>query len=212
MTYAPRSDVPPLRPDRGPRRVLHFVPSPDRKRVGPQADPVPDGCGAPPAEARREQGPENAPGAPKCRPPVKRGAPALHGRHVAILAGVLALSLTAVPALGADPVSGKASWYDYRHREAAAGPALREALGPDWRGQTVVVETNDRAVKVRLTDWCACGPRAGVPTVIDLDREAFAVLAQPSRGIIRVVVTGVRSGHSRPDPGHVKATWAFVPS
>ena len=36
--------------------------------------------------------------------------------------------------------------------------------------------------------YCACGPRKGVPTVIDLSDEAFSKLAALSRGVLRVTV------------------------
>ena len=36
--------------------------------------------------------------------------------------------------------------------------------------------------------YCACGPRKGVPTVIDLSDEAFSQLAPLGRGIIAVTV------------------------
>lgn len=83
-------------------------------------------------------------------------------------------------------VTGVASWYDWKTREAAAGPALRAMLGPHWRGRVVMVCAADRrvCVKVRLTDWCQCyGTR-----VIDLDRETFRLLALPARGLVRVSV------------------------
>jgi hypothetical protein len=89
-------------------------------------------------------------------------------------------------------ITGVASWYDWKPREAAAGPALRAMLGPDWRGQTVYVSRRicteagclTRTVRVRLTDTCACyGSR-----VIDLDRETFRLLASPSLGLVRVSV------------------------
>jgi expansin (peptidoglycan-binding protein) len=39
-----------------------------------------------------------------------------------------------------------------------------------------------------LGDWCACGPRGGTPTVIDLDDDAFRRLANLSAGVIAVTV------------------------
>lgn len=81
-------------------------------------------------------------------------------------------------------VTGKATWYVWHPGQAAAGPALRAALGKNWRGAYVRACTATRCVRVRLTDWCACpGGR-----VIDLDVRAFATLAAPSRGVIRVKV------------------------
>jgi rare lipoprotein A (peptidoglycan hydrolase) len=92
-----------------------------------------------------------------------------------------------------DPIAGTASWYDYMPRQAAAGPALREALGKDWRGQIVTVcvsrETSSACAKVRLTDWCQCHRGTNRERIIDLDRRTFAVLGvPPSRGIAKVRV------------------------
>lgn len=93
------------------------------------------------------------------------------------------------------PVTGVASWYDWKPREAAAGPALRAMLGPGWRGRYVYVSRRTctvagcvtRTAKVRLTDTCQCyGTR-----VIDLDRETFRLFASPSLGLVRVSVRPV---------------------
>jgi len=83
-------------------------------------------------------------------------------------------------------VTGVATWYAWRSGEAAAGGPLRDALGPDWRGRLVTVTGPTGAVVVvRLTDWCACpGGR-----IIDLDRRAFATLADPALGVLKVVAT-----------------------
>jgi hypothetical protein len=89
-------------------------------------------------------------------------------------------------------VTGVASWYDYRPREAAAGPALRAMLGSSWRGRLVYVTRRtctsgvcvSRTTRVRLTDSCWC-PNG---RVIDLDRATFALLAPPSRGLVYVSV------------------------
>jgi hypothetical protein len=88
------------------------------------------------------------------------------------------------PAPGAVPVLGVASWYAAPGSVAAAGPALRRALG-HWRGQLVTVISRDgNRVTVRLTDWCGC-PHG---RVIDLSDPAFAVLAPLPVGIVRVTV------------------------
>jgi hypothetical protein len=94
------------------------------------------------------------------------------------------------PAESPEPVAttGWATWYDWRPGQAAAGPALRRLLGKDWRGESVSVCVDNRCVRVRLTDWCACGPRRGSPTVIDLDDQVFRRLAPLSRGVIEVTV------------------------
>lgn len=110
----------------------------------------------------------------------------------------------AVPA-GAPPpgsvgtvlLGGKATWYDTPGHTAAAGPVLRDVLG-DWRGRYVTVEAGDRSVTVKLTDWCACGERGGIPTLLDLSRSAFATLADPSAGVINVSIE--IDGSPRPDP------------
>jgi hypothetical protein len=44
-------------------------------------------------------------------------------------------------------------------------------------------------VSTILGDWCHCGDRHGVPTVIDLDVAAFRQLAPLSIGVIAVEVT-----------------------
>ena len=77
-------------------------------------------------------------------------------------------------------LTGRATWYAYRPGQAAAGPALRRALGKSWRGRTVTVNGQ----RVTLTDWCACGGGR----IIDLDSRTFAALAPLSRGVMRVKV------------------------
>jgi len=82
-------------------------------------------------------------------------------------------------------LSGQATWYRWRVGEAAAGPALRKALGPNWRGRWVRVCAGDACVRVQLTDWCACQP---MTRLVDLDGRSFARLASLSRGVVAVVV------------------------
>jgi hypothetical protein len=89
-----------------------------------------------------------------------------------------------LPAPASNHVRGKATWYDYRPGHAAAGPALRRALGKGWRGTKVTACSAGRCVRVTLSDWCACGHGR----VIDLDVRSFARLADPSRGVITVEV------------------------
>jgi hypothetical protein len=82
-------------------------------------------------------------------------------------------------------VAGTATWYRYVPGHAAAGPALRAALGPRWRGKTVTAcDRAGRCVRAVLSDWCACGGGR----VIDLDHRLFARLAPTSRGVIHVEV------------------------
>jgi len=83
---------------------------------------------------------------------------------------------------------GLATWYDAGPGHyAAAGPVLRDALG-DFRGQSVTVCHDGRCTAVRLTDVCACGERAGVPTLLDLSADAFRDLAPLSAGVIDVSI------------------------
>lgn len=60
---------------------------------------------------------------------------------------------------------------------AAAGPALRAAIGPAWRNRLVKVTSlrYGRSVWVRLADWCLCtGP---AHPAIDLYSGPFAFLS-----------------------------------
>ena len=84
---------------------------------------------------------------------------------------------------------GWATYYAYHRGQAAAGPALRRALGARWRGKRVTVCADGTCLRVRLTDWCACGDRHGDPTIIDLDSRDFARLASLGTGILKVRVT-----------------------
>lgn len=77
--------------------------------------------------------------------------------------------------VGSVALGGVATWYDAPSGSAAAGPALRELLGPGWRGQVVTVTGPDGdQVSVELRDRCACGMRSGHDTLLDLDDVAFA--------------------------------------
>ncbi len=91
--------------------------------------------------------------------------------------------------MSATSLSGYATWYATPGLTGAAGPALRAALGgdPAFRGQRVTV-CRDRCVTVTLTDWCACGSRAGEPTLVDLSDDAFLRLAPLSSGVIEVAI------------------------
>ena len=86
----------------------------------------------------------------------------------------------------ATTLRGTASWFAAPVGTAAAGPALRAALGPDWRGRSVAVTSGGMSVRVVLDDWCQCyGTR-----LIDLSLGSFSALADPSRGLVLVEVTG----------------------
>lgn len=84
-------------------------------------------------------------------------------------------------------IRGVATWYDYVPGGAAAGPALRRALGPHWRGTWVRACTTTRCVRVQLTDWCSCY-QDHKPRLIDLDVRSFARLAPTWRGVVMVTV------------------------
>ena len=105
---------------------------------------------------------------------------------------LLALSLlaaspgpAAASATAGASVTGISTWYRWHPHQAAAGPSLRKALGRNWRGKWVNVTAHGRTIRVRLTDWCACGHGR----VIDLDKASFAALAPPSVGVLRVTVS-----------------------
>jgi rare lipoprotein A (peptidoglycan hydrolase) len=85
-------------------------------------------------------------------------------------------------------VSGVATWYATGRGKgyAAAGPALRRALGTHWRGTQVRVCARSRCVAVVLNDWCFC---ARGHRVVDLSNLDFARLAPLGRGVIPVTVT-----------------------
>lgn len=87
--------------------------------------------------------------------------------------------------LGTKSLAGNATWYAYVVGGAAAGPALRNALGSHWRYKKVMVCAG-RCVVVTLSDWCLCshGNR-----LIDLDSRSFEVLAPLSQGTVRVTVS-----------------------
>ena len=98
-------------------------------------------------------------------------------------------------------ISGEATWYCNSDRSrailsacmaihpdtrgfnayAAAGPRLRAALGPHWRGRVVSVN----GVPVTLADWCACG---GGRRLIDLYADVSERLGLLRRGHGVVVV------------------------
>ncbi len=90
-------------------------------------------------------------------------------------------------AIGTPAIGGVATFYAApTAHDAAAGPLLRELLGPKWRGQWVTVTAGSHSVTVRVTDWCACGMRHGKETLIDLDSRSFAFLAPLSQGVVEV--------------------------
>jgi hypothetical protein len=87
-------------------------------------------------------------------------------------------------------ISGAASWYCRAgvspcmagypdgggfNAYAAAGPRLRAALGPDWRGTIVYVD----GVRVQLIDWCQCYEGQSNEKLLDLYYDVFARTGSP---------------------------------
>lgn len=95
------------------------------------------------------------------------------------------------PSFGKHRTAGLATWYDDGPGlYAAAGPSLRRAIGPHWRDTIVTVCSRSRCADgVILSDWCACGPRNGRPTALDLSLYTFSRLSTPGRGVIEVIVS-----------------------
>jgi hypothetical protein len=82
-------------------------------------------------------------------------------------------------------LSGPASWYcragvspcTYTHPDgggfdayAAAGPKLRAAIGPAWRGTIVYVD----GIRVKLIDWCQCYKGERQEKLLDLYYDVYA--------------------------------------
>ena len=80
---------------------------------------------------------------------------------------------------------GPASWYcragvspcTYTHPDvggfdayAAAGPKLRAAIGPGWRGTIVLVD----GVRVELIDWCQCFKGEPQEKLLDLYYDVYS--------------------------------------
>lgn len=85
--------------------------------------------------------------------------------------------------VGTALVGGWATWYD-------DGPGMYAAV-PWYTGTPVTVRVcadGSRCLLLRTRDFCACGPRHGIPTVADLSREAFSYLAPLSDGIVKVTL------------------------
>jgi hypothetical protein len=53
---------------------------------------------------------------------------------------------------------------------AAAGPKLRSAIGPSWRGSIVYVD----GIRVRLIDWCQCYQGEPHEKLLDLYYDVYA--------------------------------------
>lgn len=101
---------------------------------------------------------------------------------LAVLSGGRGID-AAPPGPPAMALSGTASWFASPRGSAAAGPALRAALGPSWRGTEVTVTAGGRSATVRVSDWCLCRVGGSV-RLIDLPRADFGALADPSLGLV----------------------------
>ena len=85
----------------------------------------------------------------------------------------------------ARPLRGYASWFRSPAGVSAAGPALRAALGPGWRGTSVRVCHADRCTVTVLGDWMRAD------RLVDLDDDAFRALAPLSVGVLAVTLTPI---------------------
>ena len=112
-------------------------------------------------------------------PAVPRGA----GGSPRAVPPVRAASMPApTAAIGTALVGGYATWYDVPGYVASV---------PWWRpGQRPVVlrVCAEDCLLVTAVGFCQCGERAGLPTVADLSRAAFARLAPLDRGIVKVTL------------------------
>jgi hypothetical protein len=99
----------------------------------------------------------------------------------------LAAVVRTQPHIGLAPgasVTGEASWFASPIGVSAAGPALRAALGANWRGTLVKVTGPHGFAWTILGDWMARD------RLIDLDVNVFPAVCGPlSRGICEVEVS-----------------------
>ena len=130
----------PVRPVEAPHAYETPVPA-------PTPTPEPSTVPRPPARPEVTTGPVAVRKAPERAHTASRN----HGRSIS---GEATWYCNADPSRG--PISACMAIHpDTRGFDAyaAAGPRLRAALGPHWRGRVVSVN----GVPVRLADWCACG-------------------------------------------------------
>lgn len=115
------------------------------------------------------------------------------------MTAVLVLALT-FGSVGS--VSGDATWLNAAPGTAAAGPALRQALGPHWRGVVVTVSANGHAIRVKLADWMRAD------RLIDLSAASFRQLAPLSQGVVTVTVSWGQPTIT-PPPTDEAPDWAY---
>jgi hypothetical protein len=131
--------------------------------------------------------PDNHPGA---RPAARvRSGFAPPSRTVRMSASATGLTPAAQVPSGAagTTLRGIASWFRSPSNVSAAGPRLRAALGPAWRGVHVRVTAGSRSVVVMLGDFMRAD------RLIDLDYRDFQQLAPLSVGVLRVTITPIPS-------------------
>jgi rare lipoprotein A (peptidoglycan hydrolase) len=82
--------------------------------------------------------------------------------------------------------AGIASWYDAKG-DVAAVPWFRYGMDPIW-ASICTFPGMARCVSVLISDACQCYVGTPRERLIDLSRTAFAQLADPSVGVIRVTL------------------------
>jgi len=81
------------------------------------------------------------------------------------------------------PMTGIISWFRSPTRVSSAGPALRAALGPSWRGTVIRVTGPAGSAVVVLGDWMHRD------RLIDLDAPLFVRVCGPlGRGLCHVTI------------------------
>jgi Lytic transglycolase len=85
---------------------------------------------------------------------------------------------------------GWATWYRDPKRSGYYGAVNSFRWGDDQYIVQVCAPKYHACTHVRIVDFCACGDRHGIATVIDLSPAAFRELAPLGRGVIRVEVSG----------------------
>jgi len=161
-------------------------------RPAPESTPAASprqGDGGPPrpsavALARTGQ-PDSHPGA---RPAARvRSGFAPPSRTVRMSASATGLMPAAQVPSGAagTTLRGWASWFRSPSNVSAAGPRLRAALGPAWRGVHVRVCHADRCTLTVLGDTMRAD------RLVDLDDDAFRALAPLSVGVLAVTLTPI---------------------
>jgi hypothetical protein len=162
-------------------------------RPAPESTPAASprqGDGGPPrpsvvALARTGQPDSDHPGARPATP--SPGRTRIPSRTVRMSASATGLTPAAQVPSGAagTTLRGIASWFRSPSNVSAAGPRLRAALGPAWRGVHVRVCHADRCTLTVLGDTMRAD------RLVDLDDDAFRALAPLSVGVLAVTLTPI---------------------